>query len=174
MRFPTLIFLVLAVLAPSCAVPPQTAPKHLLPDTRMIVQAVFSDTIAPAMEVVADSVVEGNPELARCFYGGVFQRGQHLFLKVERMAAPPTRDVSDTTVTFECPPEVDGFPLVADMHSHPDATIHYLCIPSEADFIAMLEEERLLFTDILCSSGIGYREWRDGRWEWFRWRPNAD
>ena len=150
---------------------------HNVPDTRPVNVVLYTDAVSKAVFPLLDSLrTEPGVEHGACLYGTVKHRDPAVIIETEQLdVAAPIDTATAMSITFDCPPQSQGLPLIGDLHTHPAVRLRgALCFPSDEDFDSFVHDDRLLFFDIYCQNGLAYRELKDGRWRIFQWYNPAN
>jgi hypothetical protein len=145
-------------------------PYMSIPDTRTIQAVVASPQVSKDFTSMADSLMQGKPtESGRCVYGHVILAGERgAVLRLEKSIPPAQPDLADSvSIQILCQTYSGKEELVAIAHTHPNMEIGELCRPSTPDFYLLNYYPTALASFIYCSNGLGYRQFKDGRWSMY-------
>lgn len=135
-------------------------------DTRPL--SSFGFDTAAVVELAQVGYARAPIESGFCLYGDVERDGAHLSIKQAKLAAIHHAD--SVNVVYICDQNVPRFVGVAHTHTMPTA----LCIPSDLDFVPLIEDNRIMISLIMClnmttSAPNAYAQLHDARWAWLRW-----
>ena len=141
-------------------------PLRRVVDTRGVQESSW----VPIGAELAREVMEAFPnEFGSCLYGEM--RESTIWVEAMRSdSITPSPNRLELWCSYD--PEIDDFPILGDVHSHPGFTFDNApCMLSGIDFASFLFRPEFAISMVLCGNGSGVVVLRDGRHWRFRWGP---